>query len=335
MTDRTFIEKGASAHFELGYDGPSQPFYFLLLPKTTMLAIAAAIEPLRIANQITERELYTWHTLTEDGAAVTCSNGMRITPDGDLASVTGTARCFVCAGVEPESSASEAVLGWIRREARFGRRFGGICTGAYALAKAGLIGKRRFTLHWENQQGFREAFPKLDPSLSLYEDDDGLITCGGGNAATDMMLSLVEAQHGTRLATVIADMCLHSRAVDPSTPQTTARSAAIGSRNRNLIAALELMEREIEEPLAMDDICEELRISRRQLERLFLRHLGETPMAHYLGLRLARALGYLRETNMTTAEIAVATGFSSSNHFARRFKERYGRTPREYRQSWA
>lgn len=334
MPPRSFIEKGASAHFDLAFEGPAEPFYFLLLPKTTMLAVAAAIEPLRIANQITERELFTWYTLTEDGGPITCSNGMRITPDGDLLGIAGEARCFVCAGVEPERSASEAVLAWMRRQARFGRRFGGICTGAFALARAGLIGQRRFTLHWENQDGFREHFPELAPTNRLYEQDGELITCGGGNAAIDMMLSLVEARHGPRLAAMVADMCLHMRASDPRAAQTTGHAAAIGSRNRNLIAAIELMEREIEEPLGMEEICAELNISRRQLERLFLRHLGETPMAHYLGLRLARALGYLRETAMSTAEVAAATGFSSSNHFARRFKERYGKTPRAYRRSW-
>ena len=332
---RSFVEKGSSAHFDVEFDGVTDTFHFLLLPKTTMLAVAAAIEPLRIANQITEKPLYNWYTLSETGAPVTCSNGMRITPDKPLESLPSGAYCFVCGGVEPERNISKPVLSWIRRESRFGRKFGGICTGSFALAATGLIKDQYFTLHWENQQRFREDYPDLTPTDRLYEIDKGLITCGGGNASIDMMLAPMERRHGPKLAAVVADMCLHGRATSSKSSQTTASSAAIGSRNPHLLAALDLMRAEVEDPLSMSDICSELGVSRRQIERLFLRHIGQPPMHCYLEIRLARALAYLKETNMTVADVAVATGFSSSNHFTKRFKERYNRTPRSYRVSWS
>jgi transcriptional regulator GlxA family with amidase domain len=332
---RSFVEKGSSAHFDVEFDGVTDTFHFLLLPKTTMLAVAAAIEPLRIANQITEKPLYNWYTLSETGAPVTCSNGMRITPDKPLENLPSGAYCFVCGGVEPERNISKPVLSWIRRESRFGRKFGGICTGSFALAATGLIKDQYFTLHWENQQRFREDYPDLTPTDRLYEIDKGLITCGGGNASIDMMLALMERRHGPKLAAVVADMCLHGRATSSKSSQTTASSAAIGSRNPHLLAALDLMRAEVEDPLSMSDICSELGVSRRQIERLFLRHIGQPPMHCYLEIRLARALAYLKETNMTVADVAVATGFSSSNHFTKRFKERYNRTPRSYRVSWS
>ncbi|WP_298676020.1 GlxA family transcriptional regulator [uncultured Lentibacter sp.] len=332
--ERAFVQKGASAHFDVAFDGQTETFHFLLLPKTTMLAVAAAIEPLRIANQISEQPLYNWYTLSETGAPITCSNGMRITPDKALDSLPKDALCFVCGGVEPERNISKQVLAWMRREARFGRRFGGICTGAFALAAAGLIKNQYFTLHWENQPRFQEDHPELTPTDRLFEIDNGLITCGGGNASIDMMLALMERRHGARLAAVVADMCLHGRATSAKSSQTTAAAAAIGSRNPHLLAALELMRGEVETPLSMSEICAQLGVSRRQIERLFLRHIGQPPMQCYLELRLARARSYLKETNMTVADVAAATGFSSSNHFTKRFKERYGRTPRSYRVSW-
>lgn len=334
MTRDQFVQKGASATLALSYDGPPQDFRFLLLPKATMLAVAAAIEPLRIANQLTKQTLFTWHTMTENGAPVTCSNGLRITPDQALSPLPSDAFGFVCAGVEPEKTCSPAVLGWLRREHRHGRSLGGICTGAFALARAGLLDGRRFTLHWENQPGFIETFPSLTPSPNIYELDGRITTCGGGNTAIDMMLALIEKQHGANLAIMVADMCIHMRSGSKS-PQRAAHSVAIGSRNKALIKAIELMEAELEEPLTNDDLCSRLDISRRQLERLFKRYLGQGPMAFYLELRISRAFTYLNETNMTVAEIAAATGFSNTSHLSRQFRARYGTSPHSFRKAWS
>lgn len=329
-----YVQKGASANLSLSFDGPPQKFCFLLLPKATMLAVAAAIEPLRIANQLTKKQLYTWHTITEDGQPVTCSNGLRITPDEALAPLPSDAMGFVCAGVEPEKSHSPAVLAWLRREYRFGRSLGGICTGAFALAHAGLLSGRKFTLHWENQPGFAEAFPMLIPTPNIFEADGRITTCGGGNAAIDMMLALIEQQHGPELAIMVADMCIHMRS-GARAPQRSAQSVAIGSRNPALLKAMELMESELEEPLASPELCDRLGISRRQLERLFQRYLGVGPMAYYLDLRVSRAFTYLNETNMTVAEIAAATGFSNTSHLSRQFRAKYGDSPHSFRKAWS
>ena len=127
-----------------------------------------------------------------------------------------------------------------------GSKFGGICTGAYALAKAGIIGPSKFTLHWENQPGFIETFPDLLPTQSLFEIEENLITCGGGSAATDMMLHLIEESLGQEVAIVVADMCIHKRASGQKAPQKSSLSVALGSRNLNLISAIQVMTQTVE-----------------------------------------------------------------------------------------
>lgn len=299
-----------------------------------MLALAAAIEPLRIANQLTKSQLYTWHTVTEDGEPITCSNGLTITPGGPLAPLESDTIGFVCAGVEPEKSTSPAVLNWLRREYRFGRSLGGICTGTFALAHAGLLKDRKFTLHWENQPGFVETFPALSPSPNIFETDGRITTCGGGNTSIDMMLALMERRHGPELAIMVADMCIHMRSGTKS-PQRSAHSVAIGSRNPALLRAIGLMEQALEEPLSNPELCDGLNISRRQLERLFKKYLGQGPMAYYLDLRISRAFTYLNETNMTVAEVAAATGFANTSHLSRQFRAKYGDSPHSFRKAWS
>jgi transcriptional regulator GlxA family with amidase domain len=334
MTLRSFVPKGA-ASYQVAYDGPPRDVYFLLLPKLTLLAFTSAVEPLRVANQVAGRELYRWFVMTEDGGPVFCSCGVNITPDSGLCDVPRGALAFVCAGIEPTETVSARATAWISRQRAFGCTVGGICTGAFALAQAGLLEGRRFTLHWENQPAFTEKFLGLDPTGALYENDRGLITCGGGSAATDMMLDIIETDHGASLATIVADMCLHFRANQQEAMQKSAYSVALSSRNQHLIAAMRYMNDHLEAPAEIAEVAAHARISRRQLERLFTTHVGTTPAQFYMDLRIARAHALLNETDMTVAEIAAATGFNSTSQLAARFRKRFGAAPRAYRKSWA
>jgi len=333
MTPECFIPKGA-ASFKIDFNGPPKDFYFILLPKLTMLALSAAIEPLRIANQVTNKELYRWFTVSEDGLPVTCSNYVTITPDLALEPIPKEALAFVCAGIEPMSTTSKKVIHWLNHRRAFGGIIGGICSGAFALAKAGLLTNRKFTLHWENQPAFCEHFPTLLPTPNLYENDNGLLTCGGGNAATDMMLELIEMDHGKELAVIVADMCLHARSHNQTALQKSSYSAGLGSRNKRLINAILYMEENLELAPDISDVADHVQTSRRQLERLFKRYLAMTPNQFYSDLRISRAHSLLNETNLSVTQIAMATGFNSAPLLTKHFKAKFGVSPHTFRKSW-
>lgn len=334
MTSCSFVPKGA-ASFRVEYDGPPKDIHFLLLPRLTLLAFSAAVEPLRIANQVTGKTLYRWFLISEDGGPVACSNGVSLGADTGLEDLPRGGFALVCSGTEPAASASPRALSWIRRQHAHGTRFGGICTGAFALAQAGVLKRQRFTLHWENQPAFAELFDGLEPSANLYEIDGGLLTCGGGNAATDMMLEMIETDHGKDLAVIVSDMCIHFRSNNREALQKSAYSVALSSRNQRLINAMQFMHDTIEEPVEISAVAEHAQISRRQLERLFQRYVGTSPVQFYIELRVGRALALLNETHMSVAEISAATGFSSATQLSIRFKKRYGQSPAAFRKSWA
>ncbi len=334
MVTGQFIPRGA-ASFRIDYDGPSQEFYFLLQPQLTMLAFSAALEPLRIANQVTNRELYRWFTMTEDGGPIRCSNNVQIVPDMVMGDVPRQALAFACSGNDPTQIQTQKVSNWIGRQRAHGTTMGGICTGAFALATVGLLRGRRFTLHWENQPAFAEIYPDLHPSPNLFEIDGPVLTCGGGNASTDMMLRLIEREHGKELAIIVADMCIHGRSGPAKVPQKSAYAVALGSRNPHLVGALQYMSEHLEEPLDIAELADRLDISRRQLERLFKRYVGVTPNQAYFDLRLARAHALLNQTDMTVTEIAVATGFSSRSQLGVRFRQKFGTSPQAFRKGWS
>ncbi len=332
-TTSDFIPKGA-ASLNIDYAGPPHDFHFLLLPKLTLLAFSSAVEPLRIANQVTRKELYRWYTVTAEGKPVRCSNGVRITPDSGYPKLTDKDTLLVCAGVEPNGTASDLDIAWIRRLRAFGTKLGGICTGAFALAEAGVLDDRPFTLHWENQPAFRESFPDLEPTGNLYELSEQLLTCGGGSASTDLMLEIIEAEHGRDLAMIVADMCIHQRSSNRKSPQRSPLSVAVGSRNQHLVNAIHLMNQSIEDPIAIEDICDQVDVSRRQLERLFGKYAGMSPSKFYAQIRLSRAHALLSGTDMSVTEVAIASGFSNNTHFAAQFKRAYGVSPKGFRKGW-
>lgn len=333
MPQSSFVPKG-SASFATGKVAAPRDFDFVLLPKLTMLALSAAIEPLRVANQISQQELYRWRTMTPDGAPIRCSNNLQLVPDGPIAHAERDTRVFICAGVEPAATFDTRLVAWAARQAAHGVAVGAICTGAFTLAKAGLLNGRRFTLHWENQPAFMETFPDLLPSPNLFEVDGDLMTAAGGSASTDLMLNVIEDDFGSDFALVVSDMCLHGRSHSEHAPQKTAQSAILGSRNKNLIAAIRIMQGNLEEPLKVEEIAAQIGISRRQLERSFAEHAGLSPRQYYADLRLSRAYALLSETDLPIAEIAAATGFGGTSAFARAFRGKFDTSPGRFRKRW-
>lgn len=302
-------------------------FGFLLLPEFTLLAFSSALDPLRIANQLAQKPLYGWWVISENGAPVTSSTGLDVSVHDKLGAIEPDLQLFVCSGNNGVRAASDSVLAAIRRHARFGGKLGGICTGASTLARAGLLTDKRFTLHWENQPGFIEAFPDLEPTRSRVEFDGDLLTCSGGSAATEMMLKLIEDEYGADFAIAVADMCLNAPSGDLERDQRSSIAKAIDSRNPKLLHVLREMYANVEEPLTLGEMAENAGVSRRQLERLFTKVLGEPPASTYRKIKLDRARALFAETDMTVIEVATATGFNSPNVFSRHYKARFGETP--------
>ena len=322
----TLVPKGA-AFFPVPDPGSTRSYAFILVPGFTLLAFAAAVEPLRIANQLSQQPLYRWRLLSDTGQPVASSSGIPVGVDGRLDPQDKATRLFVCAGNPQMAAADPAVVAAVQRHHRFGGVVGGICTGAVALAKAGLIDGRRFTMHWENQPGFVETFPDLSPTPNRFETDGRLLTCGGGAASTDMMLAIIADDHGSAFAAMVSEMCLRTVMPGVNSGQRSSLAALMSSRNPVLVATVTLMNRHIDDPLSMDELAAAAGYSRRHLERLFRDAVGKTPGEFYRGLRLDRGRNLLSTTDLTLMEVSIACGFSTVSHFSKSFRARFGTAP--------
>jgi AraC family transcriptional regulator, glycine betaine-responsive activator len=312
---------------------PRSKYAFLTLPRYSMIALSNAVEPLRMANILTGQTVYEWSIVSLDGQPTAASNGLELSPTVALEEARAFDILFVCGGVRVQEAVSARVLTALRRLAERRVALGGLCTGGYALAKAGLLDKYRATIHWENLSALREEFPRIHLSDQLFTIDRDRFTCSGGVAPLDLMLHLVESKLGAQVSQLISEQFIVDRVRSDRDRQYVPLRAQIGVSHESLIKVAQLMEENIEKPLSLDQIASATSLSRRQIERLFKRHLNCVPKRYYLQMRLRRARELLLQTSMPIIDITTACGFQSPPHFSRCYRAQFGCPPSAERQS--
>lgn len=146
----------------------------------------------------------------------------------------------------------------------------------------------------------------------------------------DMMLALVEQDHGARLANAVAEMCLHACRREASVTQNAIYPTAMTIRHPGIAKVINAMKANIATPLDQGELAKLFGRSTRHLERTFKAVMLETPKSHHLGLRLEEARNLLLETALSVLEVAVATGFNSRSSFSNAYKTRYGKSPTKF-----
>jgi len=301
------------------------------MPGFSLIAYAAAIDTLRLANRLEGRELYTWETITPKDQLVRASTGLEVKPDRLYQDTDVYDILFICGGVKISKAWTDSLGKYLRYQDKRGVALGSLCTGTYILAKAGLLDGYRCTIHWENIASTREEFPHLQITDDIYEIDRNRYTCAGGTTPIDMMHHLVSLQHGRRLAAAISESFLVDHVRGMTDRQRIPLRQQIGTSQPKLTEAVMLMEANIEDPLTPDELSSLVKISRRQLERLFRSYLNCTPTQYYLGLRLRNARRLLLQTEKAIIDISLVCGFSSAPHFSKCYRDMFGLPPRDER----
>jgi transcriptional regulator GlxA family with amidase domain len=285
-----------------------------------------------MANHLQKIPLFAWTIVSPTGEPVSASNGLNIdTVTAD--SVSDADIAFVVGGTDVMLATAEAHLLALRRYARLGCQMGSLCTGAYALAKAGLLAGYTCTAHWENIASLREEFPDIYFVQELYVIDRDRVSCSGGVAPLDLLLKIVNAGAGPRIAEEVAQQFMVTGAREGSWKQCSPASRRTGSVNAILNRAISVMDETIEDPISREELARMCGVSQRQLQRIFKSNLGTTPSRHYVELRLRRARQFLLQTNLPLLQIAMACGFQNAAQFSIRYKEAFGLPPIQERRA--
>lgn len=303
---------------------------FILNPSYSSIAYVSALEPLMICNQLTGENRYQVENVGVSSHAIRSSLNNLVSTDR-LLSEAGEKDLWIVAGSSPVAYQEQPLLhSWLQKLPA-SQAVGGISSGTYDLAQAGLLNGYRAVIHWWNPDAMLNTFTSITQLNDAFCIDQSRMTCRGGTASLDMMLWLIARQQGVEIAEAVSQHFLYERIGQPGQRQITPLAEQTKLEQPKLAEALLLMEANIEEPLTTDDISYHIKMSRRQLERLFKKHLHTVPSRYYLQLRMRQAREQLLTTTHSIADIGYRCGFSSGAHFSTAYRSLYNITPSEER----
>lgn len=299
----------------------------LLYPKFSNHCLANALEPLRAANTLSGRKLYTWQFLTVDGQPVRSSSELPIVPEERLSRSLNGDFLFVLPSYDFEAHDTANNAKALQAAAR---RFGvvvGMDTGSWLLASAGLLDQRKATIHWDEINRFAEAFPDVDTVEDRFVVDRNRITCGGAMTTFDLVLELIGRTHGQSLGLEVSALFMAGIAGRPQEPQVRRSGSTIVDN------AVAVMSSALEVPVSLPDLARQCGTTQRALQQQFRTHLGATPQQVYVSLRLTAARRMFVQTDHSVAEVALRCGYENASSMTRAFVAQFGMTPRRVRRS--
>lgn len=231
-----------------------------------------------------------------------------------------------------EADTLAAASRWVQHHAARARRIVSVCTGAYALAAAGLLDGRRATTHWRFADDLARRYPAIRFDCdAIFVKDGRLYTSAGITAGIDLTLALAEEDYGPQAALAVArEMVMFLKRPGGQTQfsQPLAMQLKGGDRFADLIAWMSAHPRADQ---TVEALAARVSMSVRNFSRAFTGRFGQTPARYAEGLRIAAARGRLESGRDPIGVIAADLGFSSDDAFARAFLRGVGVRPGEYR----
>lgn len=303
----------------------------LVLPDSSMMSLASALDTMRAANRIASRSLFEWKIVTLNGKPARLTCDLIIEPDLVLDEQTSGDVLIIIASFNQQYHAGPAHLKLIKRLSRNFSTVGGIEAGSWILARSGLLENRSATTHWEDLEEFATHFPRIDVKPDRFVIDGSVFTTGGASPTFDFMLYLIRKRYGYPLAIEVSSAFIYDGVHSATDTQPLVSLGMLENNEPRVAAAIHVMEQYIDEPVTVKTIAGQLSISVRMLEYLFRQTLDMSPAAYYRRLRLQTARRMVVDTRLKLQEIAIRTGFNSLSSFSRLFRNYYQESPGECR----
>jgi transcriptional regulator GlxA family with amidase domain len=307
----------------------------LVLPGTAPFEFGVVCEVFGIDRTATGGPGFEFHIATADPGPVPMSLGFPIHVANDLSVAADADLIAVPAHMIGTETVDERYLSVIRDAAARGAWVLSVCSGAFALAQAGILEGRRATTHWMHTDRLARRFPgiEVDPDV-LFVQDDKIVTSAGTASGIDAALHIVRVEHGAAAANVIA-----RRMVVP--PQRDGGQAQyiptpIPERRADSFAEVtDWMLQHLDQDLTVDQLARRALMSSRTFARRFRADLGTTPAAWLNRQRILRAQQLLEQTDSGLEQIAQLAGFGTAAVMRHHFLKVLQTTPTAYRRTFS
>ncbi len=325
---------------------------FVVYPDLQILDLTGPVEVFAMANRLwslldpAEDRLegpvrdrpYQVDVVSTDGRSVRSSCGLEVAPHRSLATSAGPIDTLVVVGGigTAEAVRDEPLVAWIASAARRSRRVTSVCSGAFLLARAGLLDGRRATTHWASSALLAQSFPTVtvDPD-SIFVRDGNVWTSAGVTTGMDLALSLVEDDLGPEVARLVARWLVLFVQRPGGQAQFSAQLAAQRPERSSLQDLEGWIADHLAEDLSVTRMAEQVGMSTRTFARVFRQELGVSPAAYVESVRVEAARRLLETTSRGLPEVARLCGFGTVETMHRVFRRTLRVTPGEYRRHFS
>lgn len=226
---------------------------------------------------------------------------------------------------------NQKFLAWLHTMSRHTRRIGSICTGAFVLAKSGLLDNRRATTHWMEVARLAQEYPTVtvEPD-AIYVRDGKIFTSAGITAGMDLALALVEEDLGREIALAVARMLVLFLKRPGGQSQFSTSLQAQATEGQRLTNVLTWLVDHYDQPMTVEDMASQAGMSPRTFARVFVRETGDTPALYLEKLRLEHVVRLLEAPGTSLDVTAQKCGFTGREQLRRAFQRHKGITPQNY-----
>jgi transcriptional regulator GlxA family with amidase domain len=302
-------------------------------PDVLSLDVTGPSEVFSIAERLGHHP-YALEVVASRAAPLRTSSGLRLVPDRAITACRGPIDTLVVPGGLGTAAArgDEKLVAWIRAAATRSRRVASVCTGAFLLAKAGLLDGRRATTHWNSCAALQRNHPEItvEPD-SIFVRDGDVYSSAGVTAGIDLALALVEADAGRDAALEVARQLVVFVQRPGGQAQFSAQLAHPPARRDVLRDLQAWLPDHLDEDLSVEALAERAFMSPRNFARAFRDEVGVTPAAYVAELRLERARVELEAGDAPVEAVARRCGFGTVETMRRTFQRRLHASPAEYR----
>lgn len=307
--------------------------WIVLFEGFSLGSFSAIVESMRVANYLAGSELFSVSYASPAGGLV-ASAGLSKIQTVACGEVIAQSRDLVIFSEQEELDVTQLSFGralakWATSLKQAGVSICGMGTGIFRLAQLSMLRDRPVSVPWFYLDAFNKAFPDHDVRASLMELEQPVMTCVGGIATLDFMLHFITQTQGQTLAADVADYMVYEGKREPSTAQRALATGFPRSTDKTMARILSMVEKN--PYLHPQEIASQLKMSKRQIERICQKNIRCSPGQLLLKLRLERARSLLRKSDKTVLEIATMCGFPSQSHFSQRYKRYFGTSPRSDR----
>jgi transcriptional regulator GlxA family with amidase domain len=302
-------------------------------PGVLGLDVVGPLEVFAMANRFGADPAYATSVVTMAGGMVAASSGLIIGTEtaGTFAGPVDT--LMVAGGYSTGQAADDRdLVRWLADAAAAARRVTSVCTGAWLLARAGLLDGRRATTHWSVCDPLATHFPSVDVETDrIYVRDGNVWTSAGVTAGMDLALALVEQDHGPEPARAAAREMVMFVHRPSGFPQISAQLAVRRPRQEPLRDVLAFIAEHPDADLSVPALARRCAMSVRTFSRVFHQETGTTPGAFVQTSRVQTAQRLIETSGATFEDIARSCGFGTVETMYRTFQRALGTTPGRHR----